>query len=82
MGSALIRYFFIIYQSIGYNRKFVGISEDSEELSAAGQNETVLGCSTDEDVLRAISLCWGSLFSLQSVEYRRSVSLKNFSLPD
>ncbi|GJQ79831.1 hypothetical protein Trydic_g23295 [Trypoxylus dichotomus] len=48
-----------------------GLDEDSEELSAAGQNSTFLGCITDEDVLKAISACWGSLFSFQSVEYRR-----------
>lgn len=48
-----------------------GIGEDSEDLSAAGQNSTFLGCTTNEQVLKAISQCWGSLFSFQSVQYRK-----------
>lgn len=48
-----------------------GLNEDSEESSAAGQNETVLGCLTDEDVLDAILKCWASLFAFRSVVYRR-----------
>lgn len=46
------------------------IGEDSDELSAAGQNETFLGCSTDESVLKAVTACWASLFTFQSVQYR------------
>ncbi|KAL3270914.1 hypothetical protein HHI36_021421 [Cryptolaemus montrouzieri] len=47
------------------------IGEDSDEFSSAGQNETFLGCQTDKDVLRKITKCWGSLFTYQSVTYRR-----------
>ncbi|CAH0549548.1 unnamed protein product [Brassicogethes aeneus] len=46
------------------------IGEDSEDLSAAGQNETFLGCKAENDVLDAIKKCWASLFTYQSVQYR------------
>ncbi|XP_050301904.1 putative phosphoenolpyruvate synthase isoform X2 [Anthonomus grandis grandis] len=46
------------------------IGEDSEELSAAGQNETILGCVTEEEILNAVAKCWASLFTYQSVQYR------------
>ncbi|XP_061708572.1 putative phosphoenolpyruvate synthase [Cydia pomonella] len=46
------------------------VGEDSESLSAAGQNETVLGC-TEEDVLRGVQKCWGSMFAFTSAYYRR-----------
>ncbi|KAM3967601.1 putative phosphotransferase YvkC [Aphomia sociella] len=47
------------------------VGEDSETLSAAGQNETILGCSSDEDVVRAVQKCWGSMFAFTSAYYRR-----------
>ncbi|CAG9770742.1 unnamed protein product [Ceutorhynchus assimilis] len=45
------------------------VGEDSEELSAAGQNETILGVA-ENNILRAVSKCWASLFTYQSVQYR------------
>ena len=47
------------------------IGEDSEELSAAGQNETFLGCRGEDRILKALRQCWASLYAYQSVEYRR-----------
>ncbi len=48
------------------------LGEDSAELSAAGQNETVLGVRAGGDSLMgALKKCWASLFAFQSVEYRR-----------
>ncbi|CAH0724658.1 unnamed protein product, partial [Brenthis ino] len=47
------------------------VGEDSEVLSAAGQNDTVLGCAGDEAVLRAVRACWASMFAFTSVYYRR-----------
>ncbi|GBP77850.1 Uncharacterized phosphotransferase YvkC [Eumeta japonica] len=47
------------------------VGEDGEILSAAGQNETILGCSTDDDVLLALQKCWGSMFAFTSANYRR-----------
>ncbi|XP_063357659.1 putative phosphoenolpyruvate synthase [Cydia amplana] len=46
------------------------VGEDSEALSAAGQNETVLGC-TEGGVLRGVQTCWGSMFAFTSAYYRR-----------
>ena len=48
-----------------------GVSEDSEETSTAGQNETFLGLATDDAVFEAVVKCWASLFSFQSVHYRK-----------
>lgn len=48
-----------------------GVTEDSEESSAAGQNETFLGVKSNEDVFEAVVKCWASLFSFQSVKYRK-----------
>lgn len=47
------------------------VGEDSEDLSSAGQNETFLGCRGKNAIIEAIAKCWGSLFTFQSVEYRR-----------
>ncbi|XP_044260327.1 putative phosphoenolpyruvate synthase isoform X2 [Tribolium madens] len=46
------------------------IGEDSEDLSAAGQNSTFLGCSTPKDILQSVSACWASQYTHQSVRYR------------
>lgn len=48
-----------------------GVTEDSEESSAAGQNETFLGLGSNEEVFAAICKCWASLYSYQSVLYRK-----------
>ncbi|MPC93507.1 putative phosphoenolpyruvate synthase [Portunus trituberculatus] len=50
-----------------------GCVEDGAEASAAGQNETVLGVLGRDNLLAAVTTCWASLFTYQSVEYRRSV---------
>jgi len=47
------------------------VTEDAEELSAAGQNQTFLGLRTNEEIFEAIIKCWASLFSFQSVFYRK-----------
>ncbi|XP_026759359.2 uncharacterized phosphotransferase YvkC-like isoform X2 [Galleria mellonella] len=47
------------------------VGEDSETLSAAGQNETILGCTSDEQVVRAVQQCWASMFAFTSAYYRR-----------
>ena len=48
-----------------------GVTEDCEESSAAGQNETFLGLRTKEDVFEAVVKCWASLYGYQSVQYRK-----------
>lgn len=45
--------------------------EDSDDASSAGQNETFLGLRNLHEVLDGIKKCWASLFTYQSVEYRR-----------
>ncbi|XP_025833504.1 uncharacterized protein LOC108743335 [Agrilus planipennis] len=52
-----------------------GTIEDSEEFSTAGQNATYLGCQTEEEILEAVPRCWASLFTFQSVHYRRNHGL-------
>lgn len=47
------------------------IGEDSAASSAAGQNESFLGCATTDDVLQSVKRCWASLYSYQSVIYRQ-----------
>lgn len=47
------------------------VCEDGEDVSAAGQNDTFLGLRTEEDILTAIKQCWASLYSFQSVHYRK-----------
>ncbi|KAJ1521432.1 hypothetical protein ONE63_003103 [Megalurothrips usitatus] len=47
------------------------VGEDGDELSAAGQNATFLGCRGADGVLDGVRRCWASLFALQSVQYRR-----------
>ncbi|XP_029168725.1 uncharacterized protein LOC114938804 isoform X2 [Nylanderia fulva] len=51
------------------------VGEDSEETSAAGQNATYLGVKNANDVIECVAKCWASLFSYQSVEYRRQNGL-------
>ncbi|EFN79325.1 Probable phosphoenolpyruvate synthase [Harpegnathos saltator] len=51
------------------------IGEDSEETSAAGQNSTYLGVHTADGVIESVAKCWASLYSYQSVEYRRQNGL-------
>ncbi|XP_013780036.1 uncharacterized protein LOC106464440 [Limulus polyphemus] len=45
--------------------------EDSDEMSAAGQNETFLGVRGLPQVIEAVSKCWASQFSYVAVEYKR-----------
>ncbi|XP_066587507.1 rifampicin phosphotransferase-like isoform X2 [Prorops nasuta] len=51
------------------------IGEDSEETSTAGQNATYLGIHGVANIIKSIVKCWASLFSYQSVEYRRQHGL-------
>lgn len=46
------------------------VGEDSEDLSCAGQNLSVLGVKC-KGVSSAVTRCWASLFSEHSVDYRR-----------
>lgn len=56
---------------IGYAVRSSAIGEDSGKLSSAGQNATILSCWGSEAVVAAVQKCWASLFTFQSVQYRR-----------
>ncbi|XP_049832053.1 putative phosphoenolpyruvate synthase [Schistocerca gregaria] len=57
--------------SVRYAVRSSAVGEDSEDLSAAGQNATFLGLMGESNILLAIQKCWGSLYMYQSVQYRR-----------
>ncbi|PZC85674.1 hypothetical protein B5X24_HaOG215944 [Helicoverpa armigera] len=62
-------------QKLGSELRFAvrssAVGEDSEELSAAGQNETILGCISDDDIIQGVQKCWASMFAFTSSYYRR-----------
>ncbi|XP_043470368.1 uncharacterized protein LOC122503758 [Leptopilina heterotoma] len=61
--------------NLRYAVRSSAIGEDSEDTSAAGQNSTFLGIQDSDNVLKYVSQCWASLYSHQSVEYRRRSGL-------
>ncbi|XP_053982218.1 putative phosphoenolpyruvate synthase isoform X1 [Hylaeus volcanicus] len=58
-------------KSYRYAIRSSAVGEDSEETSAAGQNSTYLGIQGVDNVIKKVSMCWASLFSYQSIEYRK-----------
>ncbi|CAG2162914.1 unnamed protein product [Oppiella nova] len=48
-----------------------GASEDSEEMSAAGQMSTYLGVRGLEEIYSSVMMCWSSQFSHIAVQYKR-----------
>ena len=48
-----------------------GASEDSEDMSAAGQMTTFLGVKGLENIYESVMKCWSSQFSHIAVEYKR-----------
>lgn len=50
-------------------------SEDSHDASFAGLQETFLWIRGGADVIRAVRDCWASLYSAESVSYRRRLDL-------
>ncbi|XP_076291164.1 rifampicin phosphotransferase-like isoform X2 [Lasioglossum baleicum] len=51
------------------------IGEDNDETSAAGQNSTYLGVQGVDNIVQSVAKCWASLFSYQSVKYRKQHSM-------
>jgi pyruvate, water dikinase len=51
------------------------IGEDSAEASFAGLQETFLWVRDEESTLRLLLECWASLYSTESVSYRRKLAL-------
>lgn len=59
------------HSNLKYAVRSSAIGEDGEDASSAGQNETFLGLRNLSEILDSVRLCWASLFTYQSVEYRR-----------
>ncbi|CAG2058331.1 unnamed protein product [Timema podura] len=75
--AALVTLLGTLDTSTSFAVRSSAVGEDSEDLSAAGQNATFLGVQRHEEVLQAIQKCWGSLFTFQSVQYRRAIMTQN-----
>uniref|UniRef100_A0A1B6DFB3 Phosphoenolpyruvate synthase n=2 Tax=Clastoptera arizonana TaxID=38151 RepID=A0A1B6DFB3_9HEMI len=65
----------LIEPNRSYAVRSSGIGEDSVVLSAAGQNATILGCQGIDGIVYGIKECWASLYTFQSVEYRRQLGM-------
>jgi pyruvate,water dikinase len=50
-------------------------SEDSEEASFAGLQDTFLWVHGEEEIIRSLRTCWASLYSVESVSYRLRLKL-------
>ena len=59
------------YDSIRFAVRSSGLSEDSAEMSSAGQMTTILGVKGIEEICEAVMKCWSSQFSFIAVEYKR-----------
>lgn len=60
-----------IEPTLKYAVRSSACGEDSEETSAAGQMETILGVKGHREVLKAVARCWASQFSFVALQYRR-----------
>lgn len=54
--------------------------EDSEEASFAGLQDTYLWVTGEETVVRMVRSCWASLYSAESISYRRKLGLSEDGL--
>ena len=59
------------YESIRFAVRSSALSEDSGEMSSAGQMTTILGVKGLEAISDAVMKCWSSQFSFIAVEYKR-----------
>ncbi|KAG1682236.1 putative phosphotransferase YvkC [Nymphon striatum] len=59
------------FENMAFGVRSSAIGEDGEEMSAAGQMETILGCRGLEQIFQGIKKCWASCFGFRAVEYRR-----------
>ncbi|HYB92967.1 MAG TPA: phosphoenolpyruvate synthase [archaeon] len=62
-------------KQIGSSRVFVAVrssatAEDLPDASFAGQQETFLNVSGDEELLKSVQKCWSSLFTPRAIFYR------------
>ena len=59
------------YTSICFAVRSSALTEDSGEMSSAGQMTTILGVKGLEEISNAVMKCWSSQFSFVAVEYKR-----------
>ncbi|GAB6030504.1 hypothetical protein CHUAL_007366 [Chamberlinius hualienensis] len=59
------------YETKRFAIRSSAVGEDGEELSAAGQNDTILGVKGTENIFLAVVNCWASQFAYRSIEYKR-----------
>jgi pyruvate,water dikinase len=45
-------------------------AEDLPEFSFAGQQDTYLNVTGDDEIIRSVKKCWGSLWSSRAIQYR------------
>lgn len=48
-----------------------GVHEDTIDVSAAGQSGTYLVIDGITNIVNAVKRCWASVYSFESVQYRR-----------
>ena len=80
MPADLLRTVVSAYQELAGSNGAVAVrssatSEDSADASFAGLQDTQLCVRGAESLLRALCGCWASLYSLESVAYRRRLGL-------
>ena len=59
------------FESIRFAVRSSALSEDSGEMSSAGQMTTILGVKGLEAIVEAVMKCWSSQFTFVAVEYKR-----------
>jgi pyruvate,water dikinase len=71
------------YQALGAGQVAVRSSataEDGATTSFAGQQESILGVSSDDAVVDAVARCWASLDSERAIAYRQRQGVEDESL--
>ncbi|XP_035206192.1 uncharacterized protein LOC118181218 isoform X2 [Stegodyphus dumicola] len=59
------------YQSKKFAVRSSATGEDTEQMSAAGQMDTLLGISGMNEILQAVKKCWASQFGFVAIQYKR-----------
>ncbi|XP_054152656.1 prodigiosin synthesizing transferase PigC-like [Oppia nitens] len=59
------------YQSLRFAVRSSALTEDSEDMSTAGQMTTLLGVRGLDSIASAVMKCWASQFQYVAVEYKR-----------
>ena len=59
------------FDSISFAIRSSALSEDSSEMSSAGQMTTILGVKSLKAICDSIMKCWSSQFEFVAVQYKR-----------